>query len=218
MEVEISDPEEGEKQVVVPTRERRDKRLKSSMLAVEKRSGQEREEFGFDEEPGGSSFGKKAKTSFAGVSMGVETGRQASRATMDVLKTESERDRVGREEMEDRMGKVMEYGIEMTSQLEKGSKKITMNDGGDVQCIENVILEKREGEGGNVEGVECWVGGVVSSSVWMADQLVEEKVMGISNTGEDMRHDKDVVLERKKRYFDLVCQGDWAQDSRRILS
>ena len=198
MEVEISDPGEGGKRVVVPTRERRGKRLKSSMLAVEKRSRQEREGFKFDEEPGRSGFGEEAKTSFASVSMDVGTGRCASGAMMDVLKLESERDRVEREETEDGTDKVMEYGIGMASRLEEGSEKMMMNDRGDVRCIENVILEEREGEEGNVEGVECWVDRVVGSGVWAADQLVEEKEMGILDTGEDARRDKNIVLERKE--------------------
>jgi len=41
VEVEISDPGESGKRVVVSTRERRGERLKSSMLAVEKRGGSE---------------------------------------------------------------------------------------------------------------------------------------------------------------------------------
>jgi len=41
MEVKISDPGEGGKQVVVPMRERKGKRLKSNMLAVEERGGSE---------------------------------------------------------------------------------------------------------------------------------------------------------------------------------
>jgi len=50
----------------VLTRKRRDKRLKSSMLVVEERSGSEREGFKFDEKPGRSGYGKEAKIFFAG--------------------------------------------------------------------------------------------------------------------------------------------------------
>jgi len=70
MEVEISDPGEGRKRVVVLTRERRSKRLKSSMLAIEERSKSEREEFKFDEEPSGSNYGEEAKIFFASISRG----------------------------------------------------------------------------------------------------------------------------------------------------
>jgi len=56
--------------VVVPTRERKGKRLKSGMLVVGERSGSEREGFEFDEEPSGSSYGEEANTSFNGISIG----------------------------------------------------------------------------------------------------------------------------------------------------
>jgi len=57
----------------VLTRKRKDKRLKSSMLVVEERSGSERERFKFDEEPGRSGYGEEAKISFAGISRGEKT-------------------------------------------------------------------------------------------------------------------------------------------------
>ena len=75
MEVEILDPKEEMRWVVVPTRERMGERLKGSMLAVEERSGSERERFKLNEEPSGSSYGEEAKALFTGVNMGVGTGR-----------------------------------------------------------------------------------------------------------------------------------------------
>ena len=75
VEVEISDPKEEVRRVVVPTRERIDERLKDSMLAVEERSGSERERFKLNEEPSGSGYGEEAKALFTGVNMGVGTGR-----------------------------------------------------------------------------------------------------------------------------------------------
>ena len=58
---------------MVPTRERRSKRLKSSILAVEERSKSEREKFKFDEEPNRSSYGEEAKIFFASISRGEKT-------------------------------------------------------------------------------------------------------------------------------------------------
>jgi len=74
VEVEISDPKEEMRQVIVPTRERIGKRLKGSMLAVEERSRSERERFKLNEEPSGSGYGEKVKALFTGVNMGIGTG------------------------------------------------------------------------------------------------------------------------------------------------
>jgi len=54
-----------------------------------------------------------------------------------------------------------------------------MDEGGDVQCDEEVVLEKSEEE----------------TKSGAADWRVEEK-MGIPDTGEDVRRDEDVALER----------------------
>jgi len=101
VEVEILDPKEEMRWVVVPTRERMGERLKGSMLAVEERSGSKRKRFKLNEEPSGSGYGEEAKALFTGVNMGVRTDRRASEATTDVLKTELERDSVKREEVEE---------------------------------------------------------------------------------------------------------------------
>ena len=75
IEVEISDPKEEMRRVVVPTRERMGERLKGSMLVVEERSGSERERFKLNEEPSRSGYGEEAKALFTGINMGVGTGR-----------------------------------------------------------------------------------------------------------------------------------------------
>jgi len=46
-----------------------------TILVVEKRSRWERERFKFNKEPGGSGYGKEAKTFFAGISMSIRTDR-----------------------------------------------------------------------------------------------------------------------------------------------
>jgi len=120
MEVEISDPGEGGKQVVVPTRERKSKRIKSSMLAVKKRSGSKREGVKFDEEPSRSSYGEEANTSFAGISRGEKT---------------------------------------------------VMDEGGNIQCNEDVILEESEEE----------------AKSGAADWLVEEKEIEVLNMEKSMQ-------------------------------
>jgi len=75
---------------------------------------------------------------------------------------------------------------------EEGDEKITMNEGGDVRCAEEVILEESE------EEAEHGVDRIVSSGVTATSQLVEEKEMGIPDPREDARRDKDVVLKRKR--------------------
>jgi len=117
VEVEISDPGEGGKQVVVPTRERRGKRLKSSMLAVEKRGGSERERFKIDKEPDGSDCGEEA---FDGISKG---------------------------------------------------EKMVINEGGDVLCEEDVVLEESEEE---------------AKSRKVASWLIEEREIEILNVEKSM--------------------------------
>jgi len=178
--------------VVVPTRERMSKRLKGSMLAVEKRSGSERERFKLNEEPSGSGYGEEAKALFTDVNMGVGTGRRASGATTDILKTELERDGVKREEAEEWVDAVIGYRIGMASWLEKGSEKTTMDEGGDIQCDEEVILEESE------EEAEHGVDRIVGSDVMVMSRLVEEKEIGIPDPRENARCDKDVVLKRKR--------------------
>jgi len=154
VEVEISDPKEEMRRVVVPIRERMGERLKGSMLAVEERSGSKRERFKLNEEPSGSGYGEEAKALFTGVNMGVGTGRRASGATTDVLKTELERNGVEREEAEEWVDTVIGYEIGMASWLEEGSEKTVMDEGGDIQCDEEVILEKSEEE--TKSGVADW--------------------------------------------------------------
>jgi len=144
-------------------------RLKGSILAVEERSGSERERFKLNKEPSGSGYGEESKALFTGVNMGVGTGRRASGATTDVLKTELERDGFEREEAEEWVDAVIGYGIGMASWLEEGSEKTAMDEGGDIQCDEEVVLEKSEEE--------------TKSSA--ADWRVEEK-MGSPDTGEDV--------------------------------
>jgi len=169
VEIEISDPGEGGERVVVLTRERRGERLKSSMLAVEERSGSERERFKLNEEPSGSGYGEEVKALFTSVNMGVRTGRRASGATTDVLKTELERDGVEREEVEEWVDAVIEYRIGMASWLEEGDEKTAMDEGGDVQYDEEVVLEKSEEE----------------TKSGVADWRVEEKI-GSLDTGENV--------------------------------
>jgi len=77
----------------------------------------------------------------------------------DVPKTELKRDRVKRKEAVDWVDKVIGYGIEMASWLEKGGEKIAMNEGWNIQCDKDIVLEESEEE-------------VKSRAV---DQLVEEK-------------------------------------------
>jgi len=192
VEVEILDPKEEMRRVVVLTRERIGERLKGSMLAVEERSGSEKERFKLNEEPSRSGYGEEAKALFTGVNMGVGTGRRASGATIDVLKTELERDSVKREEVEEWVDAVIGYRIGMASWLEEGSKKMAMNEGGDVQCDEEVILEESE------EETEHGVDRIVGSGVTATSRLVEEKEMGIPDPREDARRDKDIVLKRKR--------------------
>ena len=59
------------------------------------------------------------------------------------------------------------------------------------------------------QGVEREEDGVVSSSVWVAVQRVEEKKMGIQDPGEDVRRDEDVVLGRKG-------EGDRLRDTEEV--
>jgi len=101
MEIEISDPGEGGKQVVVPTRKKRGERLKSSMLVVEERSRSKREGFKFDEEPGRSGFGEEAKIFFASISRGEKTAMDKGedvQCNEDVILEERERESVSRTE------------------------------------------------------------------------------------------------------------------------
>jgi len=90
-----------------------------------------------------------------------------------------ERDGVEREEAEEWVDAVIGYGIGMASWLEEGSEKTAMDEGENVQCDEEVVLEKSEEE--------------TKSSV--ADWRVEEK-MGSPDTGEDVQCDKEITLER----------------------
>jgi len=140
VEVEISDPKEEMRWIMVPTRERMSERLKGSMLAVEERSRSERERFKLNEEPSGNGYDEEVKALFTSVNMGVGTGRRASEVMTDVLKTELERDGAEREEAEEWVDVVIGYGIGMASWLEEGSEKTAMDEGGDVQCDEEVML------------------------------------------------------------------------------
>jgi len=69
---------------------------------------------------------------------------------------------------------------------------MTMNEGGDVQCAEEVILEESE------EEAEHGVDRIVGSGVTATSRLVEEKEMGILDPREDARCDEDVVSERER--------------------
>jgi len=117
VEVEISDPGEGGKQVVVPMRKRRGERLKSSMLAVEERGRSERERFKIDEEPDGSDCGKEA---FDGISKGEKTA---------------------------------------------------INEGGDILCEEDVVLEESEEE---------------TKSKGVASRLIKEREIEVLNVEKSM--------------------------------
>jgi len=117
MEVEISDPGEGGKRVVVPTRERRGERLKSSMLAVEERGRSERERFKIDEEPDGSDCGEEA---FDSISKGEKTA---------------------------------------------------INEGGDVLCEEDVVLEESKEE---------------AKSKGVASRLIKEREIEVLNVEKSM--------------------------------
>jgi len=103
-----------------------------------------------------------------------------------------ERDGVEREEVEEWVDAVIGYRIGMVSWLEEGSEKMTMNEGGDVRCAEEVILEESE------EEAEHGVDRIVGSSVTAMSWLVEKKEMGIPDPREDVRRDEDVILKRKR--------------------
>jgi len=81
-----------------------------------------------------------------------------------------------------------EIALERT---EEGGEKTAINEGEDVLCKEDVILEESGKE------AEHGVDGVVGSDVWVADWQVEEKKMGVLDTREDAPRDEDVVLKRK---------------------
>jgi len=93
---------------------------------------------------------------------------------------------------EDGVDEVIGYGIGMASWPEEGDEKMTMNEGGDVRCVKEVILEESE------EEAEHGVDRIVGSDVTVTSQLVEEKEMGIPDPREDARRDEDVVLKRKE--------------------
>jgi len=82
VEVEVSDPKEKMRWIVVPTRERMGERLKGSMLTMEEKGDESRGGgLRLEEEPNGSGYEKDAKTLLASVSMGVGTGGQTSKVT-----------------------------------------------------------------------------------------------------------------------------------------
>ena len=193
VEVEISDPEEGGKQVVVPTRERRDERLKSSMLAVEERGGSEREKFKIDEEPDGSDCGEKA---FDGISKDEKT---AINEGGDVL---YEEDVVLEESEEEAKSKGM------ASQLIEEREIEVLNMEKSMRRNEDIVLGRVMGES-RQQGVEREEDGVVGSGVWAAVQRVEEKKMGIQDTGEDVRRNENVILGRKG-------EGDRLRDTEEV--
>jgi len=193
VEVEISDPEEGGKQVVVPTRERRDERLKSSMLAVEERGGSEREKFKIDEEPDGSDCGEKA---FDGISKGEKT---AINEGGDVL---YEEDVVLEESEEEAKSKGM------ASQLIEEREIEVLNMEKSMRRNEDIVLGRVMGES-RQQGVEREEDGVVGSGVWAAVRRVEEKKMGIQDTGEDVRRNENVILGRKG-------EGDRLRDTEEV--
>jgi len=97
----------------------------------------------------------------------------------DVLKTELGRDGVKRDEAEKWVDAVIGYEVGMASQLEEGSEKMTMDEGGDVQYDEEVVLEKSKEE----------------TKSGAADWRVEEKI-GSPDTEEDVQCDKEIALER----------------------
>jgi len=182
VEVEISDPGEGGKQVVVPTRERRGERLKSSMLAVEERDGSERKRFKIDEEPDGSDCGEEA---FDGISKGEKT---AINEGGDILCEEG----VVLEESEE---EAKSKGV--TSQLIEEREIEVLNVEKSIRHNEDIVLGRVMGEF-RQQGVEREEDRVVGSSMWAAVRQVEEKKMGIQDPGEDVRRDEDVVLGKKE--------------------
>ena len=164
---------------MVPTRERRGERLKSSMLAVEERGGSERERFKIDEELGKSDCGEEA---FDGISKGEKT---AINEGGDVLCKE---DVVLEESKEEAKNKGMASWLIEEREIEVLNMEKSM------RCNENVILGRVMGES-RQQGVEKEEGRVLGGGVWAVVQRVEEK-MGIPDTGEDVQHDEDVTLER----------------------
>jgi len=90
-------------------------------------------------------------------------------------KREESSDEESSEEPEDKM---IRYRTWVTSRLEEQSEKTTMNRGKDIRNNEDVIPEESEEEGEEVEGERDRV---VGDSVWVADQQVEEKEIGIPN-------------------------------------
>jgi len=89
-----------------------------------------------------------------------------------------------------------EIALERT---EEGGEKTAINEGGDIRCAEEVILEESE------EEAEHGVDRIVGSGVWVVDWQVEEKKMGIPDTGEDVQRDENVALERTE-------EGDMLRD------
>ena len=125
---------------MVPMRERRGERLKSSMLVVEERGRSERKKFKIDEEPDGSDCGEEA---FDGSSKGEKTA---------------------------------------------------INEGGDILCEEDVVLEESEEE---------------VKSKGMASQLIKEREIEVLNVEKSMRRNEDVVLGRKR-------EGDKLRDTEEV--
>jgi len=163
----------------VSTRERRGKRLKSSMLAMEERGGSERERFKIDEKLGGSDYSEEAFNSISkGEKMAINEGG-------DIL---CEEDVV----LEKRKEEAKSKGV--ASWLIKEREIQVLNIEKSIQRNEDVVLERVMGES-RQQGVEREEGRVLGDGIWVVVQRVEEK-MGIPDTEEHVQHDEDIALER----------------------
>jgi len=76
---------------------------------------------------------------------------------------------------------VIGYGIGMASWPEEGGEKTAMNDGGDVRCEEDVVLEESEEE---------------AKSKGVASQLIEEREIEVLDVEKSMQRNEDVILGR----------------------
>ena len=161
------------------TRERRGKRLKSSMLAMEERGESERERFKIDEKLGGSDYSEKA---FNSISKGE---KMAINERGDIL---CEEDVV----LEKRKEEAKSKGV--ASWLIKEREIQVLNIEKSIQRNEDVVLERVMGES-RQQGVEREEGRVLGDGIWVVVQRVEEK-MGIPDTEEHVQHDEDIALER----------------------
>jgi len=142
--------------------------------------------------------------------MGVLDTREDVRRDEDVvLKRKGERDRSRSMEEVFRQRGVEEERLREEKELSKIRRRIKMSkiieeltEKGR-QCNKDVVLGRVMGES-RQQGVGREEGGVLGGGVWAVVQRVEEK-MRIPDTGEDVRRDEDVALERTE-------EGDMLRD------